>query len=159
MECRDLYQNQINHKKMNFILSKSTRKATFSVHYSVSYQRPLRHFGLHCALPWASQVALVVKNMPANAGDVRDPGRSPGKGNGNPLEYSCPENPADRGSRWAAVRGVGQSQTRLERLGAQQHVLSLEETERLWASCWQGLSQLLWAPGRSSCSLLQMSRG
>ena len=49
--------------------------------------------------PWASQVALVVKNLPANAGDVRDvgsipgPGRSPGEGHGNPLQYSCLENP------------------------------------------------------------------
>ena len=44
---------------------------------------------------WASQVALVVKNPPANAGDVRDlgsipgSGRSPGGGHGNPLQYSC----------------------------------------------------------------------
>ena len=51
----------------------------------------------------ASQVALVVKNPPANAGDVRDKGlipglgRSPGAGHGNPLQYSCLENPMDRG--------------------------------------------------------------
>ena len=49
---------------------------------------------------WASQVALVVKNPPANAGDIRDAG-SPGlerflKGQGNPLQYSCLENPMDR---------------------------------------------------------------
>ena len=48
---------------------------------------------------WASQVALVVKNPPANAGDVRDLGsipglgRPPGGGHGNPLQYSCLENP------------------------------------------------------------------
>ena len=47
---------------------------------------------------WASQVALVVKNLPANAGDVRDAssvpglGKSPGGGPGNPLQYSCLEN-------------------------------------------------------------------
>ena len=47
-------------------------------------------------------VVLVVKNPPANAGDLRDvgsilgPGRSPGGGNGNPLQYSCLENPMDR---------------------------------------------------------------
>ena len=46
-----------------------------------------------------SQMALVVKNLPTNAGDTRDPcsiaglGRSPGGGNGNPLQYSCLENP------------------------------------------------------------------
>ena len=51
-----------------------------------------------------SQVALVVKNPPANAEDVRNVGsiprlgRSPGEGNGNPLQYSCLENPMDRGA-------------------------------------------------------------
>ena len=49
---------------------------------------------------------LVVKNPPANAGDVRDTGsipgsgRSPGEGNGNPLQYSSLENPMDRGAWW-----------------------------------------------------------
>ena len=52
----------------------------------------------------ASQVVLVVKNPPANAGDVRDvgsipgSGRSLGGGNGNPLQYFCMENPMDRGA-------------------------------------------------------------
>ena len=52
---------------------------------------------------WASQVALVVKNTPANEGDLRDvgsipgSGRSPGEWNGNPLQYSSLENPMDRG--------------------------------------------------------------
>ena len=51
----------------------------------------------------ASQVVLVVKNLPANAGDARDTGsipgsgRSPRVGNGNPLQYSCLENSMDRG--------------------------------------------------------------
>ena len=51
---------------------------------------------------WTSQAALVVKNLPANAGDVRDKGlipgsgRSPGRGHGNPLHYSCLENPMDK---------------------------------------------------------------
>ena len=58
---------------------------------------------------WASQVAQVVKNLPPNAGDVGDAGlisgvgRSPGGGNGNPLQYSCLENPTDRGAGWATV--------------------------------------------------------
>ena len=57
-------------------------------------------------------VVLVVKNPPANAGDLRDvgsilgPGRSPGGGNGNPLQSSCLENPMDRGAWWATVHGV-----------------------------------------------------
>ena len=51
----------------------------------------------------ASQVAVKVKNLPANAGDIRDgfipgSGRSPGEGHGNPLQYSCLENPMDRGA-------------------------------------------------------------
>ena len=51
----------------------------------------------------------VMKNLPAQTGDVGSiPGleRSPGKGNGNPLQYSCLENPMDRGASWAAVHGV-----------------------------------------------------
>ena len=70
----------------------------------------------------ASQVALVVKNPPVYAGDIRDAGsipgsgRSPGEGNGNPLQYSCLENPMDRGAWRATVRGVTKSQTRLKRL-------------------------------------------
>ena len=61
---------------------------------------------------WASQVARVVKNPPANTGDVRDgdlipgSGRSPGEGSGNPLRYSCLEN-------WTEEPG------RLESMGSQ----------------------------------------
>ena len=60
----------------------------------------------------ASRVVLVVKNSPAKAGDLRDEGlipgsgRSPGKGNGNPLQYSCLENPMDGGAWQATVHGV-----------------------------------------------------
>ena len=67
---------------------------------------------------WASQVALVVKNLPANAGDVRDTGpgsgRSPGREHGNPLQYSCSENPMDRGAWQATVHRIGKSQTQLK---------------------------------------------
>ena len=57
-------------------------------------------------------MALVVKNPPANAGDIGNAGsipglgRSPGGGHGNPLQYSCLENAMDRGAWWAAVPGV-----------------------------------------------------
>ena len=60
----------------------------------------------------ATQVVPVVKNLPANAGDARDTGsipglgRSPGEGNGNPLRYSCLENPMDRRAWWAVIHGV-----------------------------------------------------
>ena len=67
----------------------------------------------------ASQVALVVKkhNPPASAGDLRDTGsiprlgRSPGEGNGSPLQYSCLENPMDREAWWAVAHMVTKSQT------------------------------------------------
>ena len=75
----------------------------------------------HCT-SWISQGALVVKNLPANAGDIRDAGltpglgRSPGRGNGNPLEYSCLENHMDRGDCQATVHWVAKSWTQLKRL-------------------------------------------
>ena len=65
------------------------------------------------------QVALVIKNPPASAGDAREAssipgaGRSPGEGNGNPRQYSCLENPMDREAWWATVHGVAKSRTRL----------------------------------------------
>ena len=66
---------------------------------------------------WASRVALVGKNPPANAGDIRDLGsipglgKSSGGGRGNPLQYSCLENPMDGGAWWGAVHGVAKSWT------------------------------------------------
>ena len=62
-------------------------------------------------------MALVVRNALANAEDVRDAGsipgsgRSPGQGNGNQIQYSCLENPMDRGAWWARVHRVAKSQT------------------------------------------------
>ena len=59
----------------------------------------------------------MVKNPPANAGDVRDVGlipvlgRSSGGGHGNPFQYACLENPMDRGAWWTTVHGVTKSQT------------------------------------------------
>ena len=71
----------------------------------------------------ASQVPTVVKNPPANAGDVRalgltlGSGRSPGGGLGNPLQYSCLEKPMDRGAWWATVHRVTKSWTQMKQLG------------------------------------------
>ena len=68
------------------------------------------------------QVVLVVKHLLANAGDIRDvgliprSGRSPGRGHGNPLQYSCLENSMDRGAWWARVHSVAKSRTRLSEL-------------------------------------------
>ena len=70
-------------------------------------------------------VAQVVKNPPANAGDVRDSGsipglgRSPGGGHGNPLQYSFLGNLMDRGAWRATVHWVAKGRTRLKRLSMQ----------------------------------------
>ena len=64
-------------------------------------------------LLWAL-VAQMVKNLPAmQETRVRSLGRFPGEGNGNPLQYSCLENPMDRGACWATVHGVAKSPTQL----------------------------------------------
>ena len=71
-------------------------------------------------------MALVVKNQPANAEDIRDVGlnlglgRSLGEGNSNPLQYSSLENPMDRVAWQATVHGVAKSRTRLKQLGSRQ---------------------------------------
>ena len=70
----------------------------------------------------ASQVALVLKNPSANEGDIRDTGlipglgRSPGGGQDNPLQYSCLENPMDRGAWLARVHRVAKNETQLKGL-------------------------------------------
>ena len=73
----------------------------------------------------ASLVAQMVKNPPANAGDARDMGLSPGSGqfpgggHGNPLQYPSLENSMDRGTRWAIVHRVTKTRTRLKELSVQ----------------------------------------
>ena len=65
---------------------------------------------------WASQAVLVVKNPRVNAADIREAGsipgsgRSPGRLHGNPLQYSCLENPTDRGA-WAGYSPWGRKET------------------------------------------------
>ena len=68
-------------------------------------------------MPSLPRVVLVVMNLPANVGDLREAGlipelgRSPGGGHDNPLQHSCLENPVDRGPWWATVHGVAKSPT------------------------------------------------
>ena len=68
-------------------------------------------------------MALVVKNLPGNAGDITDPGTIPGSGlvgeHGKPLQYSCLENPMDKGAWQATVHRVAKSRTRLNQLSTQ----------------------------------------
>ena len=74
---------------------------------------------------WASQVVLVMKNPPADPGDVRDvgsipvSGRSPGGEHSNPLQCSFLENPMDRGAWRATVHKVAKSRTRVKHLSMQ----------------------------------------
>ena len=56
-----------------------------------------------------------------DAGSIPRSGKSPGGGHGNPLQYSCLENPMDRGARWATVHGIAKGQTQLKRLSMHAH--------------------------------------
>ena len=76
-------------------------------------------------------MVLVVKNLPANAGDIKDSGlipglgRAPGEGHGNPLQYSCLENPMERGASRATVHGVAKSWTHLKCLSTHTCIIAL----------------------------------
>ena len=82
----------------------------------VSYKLALVTGTCHLSLG-ISQLALVIKNPPANVGDAKDEGFilrsgiSPGVGNGNSIQYSCLENSMDRGAWWATIHGVTKSWT------------------------------------------------
>ena len=75
-----------------------------------------KYYQKFATLPWTSLLAQTVKCLAYNVGDLGSTpgvGRSSGEGNGNPLQYSCLENPMDREAWWATVHGVTKSQTRL----------------------------------------------
>ena len=77
---------------------------------------------------WASQVSLVVKNLPVSAGDIRDVGSIPGSarslggGHGNPLQCSCLKNRMDRGAWQATILTVAENQTPLKWLSMNTHL-------------------------------------
>ena len=116
-------------------------------------------------------MVLEVKNLSANAGDVRDmglipgSGRSSGGGYDNPLQYSCLANPMDRGAWWGTVHEVAQSQTWLKWLSTSAHthtpfISSNSNGMELW---WEGLGldytlRTVWNkfPG---CQTIQQSQG
>ena len=94
----------------------------------------------------------MIKHLPANAGDaggedsIPGLGRSPGGGNSNPLQYSCLENPMDRGAWWFIVYRVAKSQTRLNT-----HTHSKKSTN-IWSvldlppfSRRYGITQMIWS--------------
>ena len=66
----------------------------------------------HRGFPGGSEVKASACNV-GDLGSIPGSGRSPGEGNGNPLQYSCLETPMDRGAWWATVHGVTKSLTRL----------------------------------------------
>ena len=99
----------------------------------------------------------MIKNLSANAGDARDMdstpgfGRSPGIGNGNPLWYSCLENPRDRGAWWAAVYGVSQSRTWLKRLSSS--CKRGRDSAKVLFYWWESITWPHWtAKGAGKCS-------
>ena len=86
-------------------------------------------------------MALVLKNVPTNAGEtgsILGSGRSPGEGNGNPLQYSCLENPVDRGAWWATVHGVAESQTQLSNYAHTTDGRMMASCQALLRGCWNG---------------------
>ena len=95
----------------------------FSFAYlSINSSKLPQAFWYPCCPHEASQVTLMIKNPPANAGDIRDigstpgSGRSPGGGHGDPLQYPSLVNPMDRGAWWATVHEVAKRWTWLKRL-------------------------------------------
>ena len=97
----------------------SEQEATPFLLYLDRRKIPPTIWGIYIPFSGASQVALVVKNLPANAGDVSDMGsipgsrRSPGGGNDNPLQNSCQDNSIDRRVWRATVREAAKSQRQL----------------------------------------------
>ena len=119
----------------------------------------------------ASRVSLVVRNLPVSAGDLRDAGlspgsgRSPGRGNGNPLQCSCLENPMDREAWQATVHKVTKSWTRLKQLCMHTQIWKLRKKPVLpgWHSkdrpglaVFPGL--LLFTTSHSAADLLLISK-
>ena len=97
-------------------------------------------------------MALVVKNLPANAGDIRDAGlisglgRSPGGGHGNPLQYSCLESPMDREAWWATVHQYSKSSTWLKQLSMHIIISDVEHICKcLLAMCVSFGESLFWS--------------
>ena len=96
---------------------------------------------IHCLLYGTFLVVLVIKNLPAKTGDIRDMGsipgwgRSPGEEHGNPLQYSCLENPMDRGAWQSTVHGVVQSWTRLKRFSMHTYMFREGNGNPLQCSC------------------------
>ena len=114
----------------NVVLVSAVQQSDLVIHiYSFFFRTFFSIMVYHWILSiGASQMAPVVKNLPARAGDVRDmgsvpgSGRSPGRGHGNPPQYSSLENPMGRGAFLATVHGVTKSQTQLKWFSTHIHI-------------------------------------
>ena len=111
----------------------------------------------------------IVKNLPANAGDaghvglIPGSGRTPGEGNGKPLQYFSLENPMDRGAWWATVRRIAKSQTQLKRLSTQhiadlQYHVSLRCTAQWFSYMCVFISFQILFPDRLAVSSLRLNQ-
>ena len=81
---------------------------------------------MHLDFPVAQTVKILPAMQAGDPGLIPGLGRSPGEGNGNPLQYSCLENPMARGAWQATVHGVAKSPTQLKRLSKHEHSLCVE---------------------------------
>ena len=112
-------------KKISWMNSCSGKLFEKTFLLSIELSWPLYHRVCHRASPWFSG-----KKSACNAGSPGDTcsspglGRSPGGGNGNPLQYSCLKNPMDRGAWWATVHRVSKSQTQLKQLSTQHFIIN-----------------------------------
>ena len=95
---------------------------TFLIHIKIYLMDPKKDYGF----PGGSEVKASACNV-GDLGSIPGSGRSPGEGNGNPLQYSCPENPMDGGAWWAAVHGVAKRRTRLSNFTFTFHFHALEK--------------------------------
>ena len=118
------------------------------IHFADAQKAECLWFYTPWSSPQTSQVVLVVKSPPASVGDIRDlgsvpgSGRSPGGGQGNLLQYSCLENPIDRGTCWATVHRVAKSRTWLKWLNTHMqhgtvHGQSLRRTKTQLLLAWR----------------------
>ena len=109
-----------------------------------------------CVCLWASQAALVVKNPPVKTGDIRDvgsipSGRFPGRGYGNPLQYSYLENPMDRGAWRVTVHRVSKSRARLKRERIQNIIQPFKKEEMpSFVTTWMKLEDIPLSKTRQS---------
>ena len=108
-----------------------------------------RMYQAYLGFPGVSEVKESACNV-GDLGSIPGLGRSPGEGNGNPLQYSCLENPMDRGAWWATVHGVTKSRTRLSDFAS----LSLPSGLLIILDCLVFLCLVLVFFGHTACGIL-----